>query len=49
MVEVRQMPLGIVKTADGYDWKYGGQGVGGSTGLRNNWTFMREVGATARA
>ena len=42
------MPLGILKTADGYTWKYGGQGVGGSTGLTNNWEFMREVGATAR-
>ena len=47
-VSVRQMPLGIVKTADGYTWKYGGQGVGGSTGLTSNWDFMREVGATAR-
>jgi isoquinoline 1-oxidoreductase beta subunit len=48
MVSVRAMPLGIVKTADGYTWKYGGQGVGGSTGLTSNWDFMREVGATAR-
>ncbi|MDJ0699206.1 MAG: molybdopterin-dependent oxidoreductase [Woeseiaceae bacterium] len=47
-VSIRQMPLGIVKTADGYTWKYGGQGVGGSTGLTSNWAFMREVGATAR-
>jgi isoquinoline 1-oxidoreductase beta subunit len=47
-VSVRQMPLGILKTADGYAWKYGGQGVGGSTGLTENWDFMREVGATAR-
>ncbi|NND59232.1 MAG: xanthine dehydrogenase family protein molybdopterin-binding subunit [Gammaproteobacteria bacterium] len=47
-VSVRPMPLGIVKTADGYTWKYGGQGVGGSTGLTNNWTYMREVGAMAR-
>jgi len=47
-VSVRQMPLGIIKTADGYAWKYGGQGVGGSTGLTENWNFMREVGATAR-
>ena len=47
-VSVRPMPLGIVKTPDGYTWKYGGQGVGGSTGLTNNWDFMREVGATAR-
>jgi isoquinoline 1-oxidoreductase beta subunit len=47
-VSIRQMPLGILKTADGYAWKYGGQGVGGSTGLTSNWQFMREVGATAR-
>ena len=47
-VSVRQMPLGIVKTEDGYAWKYGGQGVGGSTGLTDNWKFMREVGAKAR-
>ncbi len=47
-VSVKQMPLGIVKTEDGYAWKYGGQGVGGSTGLTDNWEFMREVGATAR-
>ncbi|HSG58525.1 MAG TPA: molybdopterin cofactor-binding domain-containing protein [Woeseiaceae bacterium] len=47
-IAIRQMPLGILKTADGYTWKYGGQGVGGSNGLRSNWQFMREVGATAR-
>ncbi len=47
-VSVRPMPLGIIKTAEGFGWKYGGQGVGGSTGLTNNWNFMREVGATAR-
>ena len=47
-VRVKSMPLGIVKTADGFTWKYGGQGVGGSTGLTNNWNFMRQVGATAR-
>lgn len=47
-VSVRPMPLGILKTADGLTWKYGGQGVGGSTGLTSNWDFMREVGATAR-
>ena len=47
-VRIESMPLGIVKTADGYAWKYGSQGVGGSTGLTNNWTFMREVGATGR-
>lgn len=47
-VRVESMPLGLLKTADGYTWKYGGQGVGGSTGLTSNWTFMREVGATGR-
>lgn len=47
-VSVRQMPLGIVKTGDGYAWKYGGQGVGGSTSVTDNWEFMREVGAAAR-
>lgn len=47
-VEVAPMPLGIVRTADGFAWKYGGQGVGGSTGLTSNFDFMREVGALAR-
>jgi len=47
-VRIEPMPLGIVKTADGYTWKYGVQFVGGSTGLTRNWTFMREVGATGR-
>ena len=47
-VSVEQMPLGIIKNEDGFAWKYGGQGVGGSDGLRSNWVFMREVGATAR-
>ncbi|MDX1515857.1 MAG: molybdopterin cofactor-binding domain-containing protein [Woeseiaceae bacterium] len=47
-VTVTSMPLGIVRTEDGYAWKYGGQGVGGSTGVTSNWQFMREVGATAR-
>jgi isoquinoline 1-oxidoreductase beta subunit len=47
-VRVEQMPLGIVKTADGYDWKYGGQGAGGSNSVVGNWTFLREVGARAR-
>lgn len=47
-VSVRQMPLGIMRTSEGMRWAYGGQGVGGSTGLTSNWTFMREVGAKAR-
>jgi len=48
-VDIRPMPLGIVRTEEGFTWKYGGQGVGGSTGLTSNWDYMREVGATARA
>jgi isoquinoline 1-oxidoreductase beta subunit len=48
-VTYRQMPLGILKTADGYTWKYGGQGAGGSTAVTDNWGFLREVGAKARA
>ena len=47
-VSVRQMPLGIVRSGDGFTWKYGGQGVGGSTGLTSNWDYMRNVGAIAR-
>lgn len=47
-VSIEQMPLGIVKTADGYTWKYGGQGAGGSTSVTGAWEFLREVGATAR-
>ncbi len=47
-VSISQMPLGIVKTADGFTWKYGGQGAGGSTSITDNWDFLREVGATAR-
>ena len=48
-IGIEQMPLGIVRTAQGYAWKYGGgQGVGGSTGLTSNWELMRQVGAAAR-
>jgi isoquinoline 1-oxidoreductase beta subunit len=47
-VSVEQMPLGIAKTADGYTWKYGGQGAGGSTAVTDNWVFLREAGAKAR-
>ncbi len=47
-VSVRQMPLGILKTSDGFTWKYGGQGAGGSNAMVSNFSFMREVGATAR-
>ncbi|MGD8384545.1 MAG: molybdopterin-dependent oxidoreductase, partial [Lysobacterales bacterium] len=47
-VSIEQMPLGIVRTADGYTWKYGGQGAGGSTSITGNWQYLREVGARAR-
>ena len=47
-VSVKQMPLGILKTADGFTWKYGGQGVGGSTGLTSNFNYMCETGAKVR-
>ncbi len=47
-VSIEPMPLGIVKTADGYTWKYGGQGAGGSTSVTDAWEFLRQVGATAR-
>jgi isoquinoline 1-oxidoreductase beta subunit len=48
-VSVEPMPLGLLKTAEGFTWKYGGQGVGGSTGTRMSWEQMRTVGATARS
>ncbi len=48
MVSIRSMPLGIVKTDDGFTWKYGPQGAGGSDGVTSNWEYMRQVGATAR-
>jgi isoquinoline 1-oxidoreductase beta subunit len=47
-VSVEQMPSGLIRTADGFTWKYGSQGVGGSTGTRGSWDQMRGVGATAR-
>lgn len=47
-VSITQMPLGIVKTADGFTWKYGGQGAGGSTSITGAWEYLREIGATAR-
>ncbi len=47
-VDVTPMPLGLVRTKDGFTWKYGVQGVGGSTGLTSNLELMRKVGALAR-
>jgi isoquinoline 1-oxidoreductase beta subunit len=47
-VQFRQMPLGIVKTPEGFTWQYGGQGAGGSTSIIEAWSFLRDVGASAR-
>ncbi len=47
-VQFRQMPLGIVKTPEGFTWQYGGQGAGGSTSIIEAWPFLRDVGASAR-
>ncbi|MEM9385000.1 MAG: molybdopterin cofactor-binding domain-containing protein [Pseudomonadota bacterium] len=47
-VEVTPMPLGLVRTNDGFTWKYGVQGVGGSTGLTANLELMKKIGAAAR-
>ena len=47
-ISISQMPLGLLETADGYTWKYGPQGAGGSTSVTDNWTYLRETGATAR-
>ncbi|MFT5138421.1 MAG: isoquinoline 1-oxidoreductase beta subunit [Lysobacterales bacterium] len=47
-VSIESMPLSIVKTDEGFAWKHGSQGAGGSTGVTDNWNFMRVVGATVR-
>src|SRR5215510_1155010 len=45
-VRVEQMPLGIVRTAEGFGWKYGvGQGAGGSTSVSDSWKPLRLAGA----
>lgn len=49
-VEVAQMPLGIIRGADGgVTWKHVPQGSGGSTSVPENWVVLREAGALARA
>jgi isoquinoline 1-oxidoreductase beta subunit len=48
-VRVEQLPLGIVKNADGaFGWKYGPQGAGGSTSIPDAWKDLRQVGAQVR-
>lgn len=48
-VEVVQMPLGLIKDANGeITWKHVPQGSGGSTSVSENWVALREAGALAR-
>jgi isoquinoline 1-oxidoreductase beta subunit len=48
-VRVEQLPLGIVRKADGtLDWKYGDQGAGGSTSIPDAWADLRSAGAQVR-
>ena len=47
-VRVIQLPYGYVETDQGASNKYGDQGAGGSTSVRDGWKELREAGATAR-
>ncbi|HEY0660239.1 MAG TPA: molybdopterin cofactor-binding domain-containing protein [Lysobacter sp.] len=49
-VRVEQLPLGIVPSDEkpGFTGKYGKQGAGGSTGIPDGWTDLRQVGAKVR-
>ena len=48
-VRVEQLPLGVVKGADGaFGWKYGPQGAGGSTSIPDAWADLRQAGAQVR-
>jgi len=48
-VRVEQLPLGIIRKPDGtFDWKYGGQGAGGSTSIPDAWADLRQAGAQVR-
>ena len=48
-VRVEQLPLGVVRAADGtLGWKYGPQGAGGSTSIPEAWEDLRQAGARVR-
>lgn len=47
-VRVIQLPYGYVETDQGASNRYGDQGAGGSTSVRDAWKELREAGASAR-
>lgn len=47
-VRVVQLPYGYVDTDEGPSNRYGEQGAGGSTSIRQGWKDLRQAGATAR-